>query len=257
MITNIVESTTPRGNYLASLLMLQDRGFTPRTMIDVGAAEGGFFLARARARLFPQARHFFVDAMAENEPLYRKFAKFHAGYEIAALAGAEGTVNLRIDPEFYNTHIDSLQPQTRYEQVRAVPMTTLDALVARHKLEPPFAIKIDVQGAELDVLRGALRTLSDAIVVTTEIQILGSRDTLVELLGFMHGNAWALYDLTDQAYYPSDGTMYQCYTTFIPRSKDFRGTLEWATDEQKKLVAEEFRKRRAELTHEIDELLRG
>jgi len=46
-----------------SLRLLQDRVFEAKTLIDIGAAEGAFFLVRASEQLFPSARHFFVDAM--------------------------------------------------------------------------------------------------------------------------------------------------------------------------------------------------
>jgi FkbM family methyltransferase len=39
-----------------------------------------------------------------------------------------------------------------------VPVTTIDDFCARHSLEPDF-IKVDVEGAELDVLRGARETI--------------------------------------------------------------------------------------------------
>ena len=51
---------------------------------------------------------------------------------------------LRIDPDFYNTHVEHLQPATDYTGSRRVPVSTLDSVVARHALQPPFAIKLDV-----------------------------------------------------------------------------------------------------------------
>jgi FkbM family methyltransferase len=130
-----------------SLLMLQERGFTADTIIDIGAAEGVFFLLRHEPKLFPKARHFFIDAMQENEATYQKLAsRFDTGYEITALSCLEGEVMLRIDPDFYNTHIDHLQPGSSYAATRRVPVTTLDRVVARHTLRPPFVLKLDVQG---------------------------------------------------------------------------------------------------------------
>jgi FkbM family methyltransferase len=240
-----------------SLRLLQDRGFEARTVIDIGAAEGAFFLVRAREQLFASARHFFVDAMRENEEVYRKVAeRFQAGYEIAALSCMEGEVSMRIDPDFYNTHIDHLQPGSKYGTVRRVPVCTLDSLVARHELEPPFVIKLDVQGGELDVLRGAVHTLEDAVILTTEIQIFTERDTLVELLSFMQGSGWALYDLTDLGHYPSDATLYQCYATFIPRSMDFRKGAPWCLPDQERIALEQLRARRVGVIQAIDELVR-
>lgn len=246
-----------RTSYPVSLRLLQDRGFEVNTIIDIGAAEGAFFLVRAREQLFPSARHFFVDAMQENEEVYRQVAeRFQAGYEITALSCMEGEVSLRIDPNFYNTHIDRLQPDTNYVERRRVPVCTLDALVARHELAPPFALKLDVQGGELDVLRGALGTLEDAVIVTTEIQIFTERDTLVELLSFMQGAGWALYDITDLGHYPSDGTLYQCYATFIPRAMDFRKGTAWVLPEQEKAAFDQLRARRKGVIQSLEELAR-
>jgi FkbM family methyltransferase len=245
-----------RGSFLASMHLLQQRGFKAATYIDVGAAEGVFFLVRRQNDLLPEARHFFIDAMQENEDVYRKLAaKFGCGYEIAAMSCMEGQVSLRIDPTFYNSHIDHLQPATTYASTRQVPMSTLDSVVKRHGLQAPFALKLDVQGGELDALRGATRTLEQAVMVTAEIQIFSERDTLVELLAFMQGRGWALYDISDLAYYPSDGTFYQCYATFIPSRMDFRKGAPWILPEQEQAVLGSLRERRALNLQAVDELI--
>jgi FkbM family methyltransferase len=244
-----------RANNVMSLFLLQEHGFTANTVIDIGAAEGAFFVFRHRAGLFPTARHFFVDAMQENEPGYRKLAtKFNADYEITALSCMDGEVVMRIDPDFYNTHVDHLQPATSYEMSRRVPVCTLDRLVERRDLEPPYVLKLDVQGGELDVLRGALRTLDEAVIVTSEIQIFPGRDSLTDLLSFMQGMGWALYDITNLAYYPSDSTFYQCYATFIPKSMDFRKNSTWCAPEQLGEVMKGLQERRASSLRAIDEL---
>lgn len=245
-----------RANFLTTQFLLAQRGFQVQTVIDVGAAEGIYFLGLRHAGLFQTARHFFVDAMVENEEIYRRIgAKFATGYEITALSCMEGEVAMRIDPDFYNTHIGGVQPAGKYEKTRRVPVSTMDSLVARHKLRAPFMIKLDVQGAELDVLRGALATLQEAVIVTAEIQIFPERDGLVELLALMNGNGWALLDLTDLAYGPADGTFYQCYATFIPKSMDFRAGWTWCLPEQEAGILEQLRERRAFNIRAIETLL--
>lgn len=47
---------------------------------------------------------------------------------------------------------------------------TVDALVAERNLPLPDLIKMDVQGAELDVLRGAANTLQHAKDIILELQ---------------------------------------------------------------------------------------
>ena len=52
-----------------------------------------------------------------------------------------------------------------------VPVMTLDALVSELDLKPPFLIKMDVQGAEAKVLRGARRVLTETLAIISEADI--------------------------------------------------------------------------------------
>lgn len=246
-----------RPSHLNSLQLLGLRGFAPRTVIDAGAAEAGFFVLSRKNSLFPAARHFFIDAMVENEDTYRRItARFGGGFEITALSCVEGTADLRIDPNFYNTHLEGAQPAATYAESRRVRLSTLDSVVRRHRLEGPFLLKLDVQGSELDVLRGSLATLDEAIIVVSEVQIFSARDSLVELLAFMQGRGWTLFDLTDLAYYRTDLTLYQCYAVFIPKAIDFRGESRWCEPEDLDRMLAALRARRTAFLEEIDALLR-
>ena len=60
----------------------------------------------------------------------------------------------------------------------------------------------------------------------------------------MQSRGWVPYDLTDQAYYPSDSTMFQLYVTFIPRSMDTRSSIAWCLPEQEAQVMDGLRERR-------------
>jgi FkbM family methyltransferase len=247
----------PRVTFPASMVLLQSRGFRPATFIDVGAAEGAFFLGRRELGVFPGARHFFVDAMRENEAVYRRLGeRFGTGYEIAAVSGAEGLATMQIDPGFYDTQPAGPGFEPKYDERREVPMTTLDSLVARHGLAAPFALKLDVQGAELDALRGATRALEQSICVTAEIRLFGQRDTLVDLLAFMKAAGWSLFDITDLGHSPASHSLVECYTTFIPARLDFRGGEPWALPEQLADIRERLRRRRAANLEAMDEVVR-
>jgi FkbM family methyltransferase len=72
-----------------------------------------------------------------------------------ALSDAEGTARFDLGEESSMGHLSD-------RGTLEVRTTTLDAVVARGELRPPDVLKIDVEGAEARVLRGAARTLATA-----------------------------------------------------------------------------------------------
>jgi FkbM family methyltransferase len=57
-----------------------------------------------------------------------------------------------------------------------VPAVAIDDSLARYHLRPPTVMKIDVEGAEIDVLRGCLSTLKEhRPTILVEVHCLGSR----------------------------------------------------------------------------------
>ena len=70
---------------------------------------------------------------------------------------------------------------------------TLDGLLAREGLaDGPFGlIKLDVQGAELTVLRGAARALSQAEVLFMELPLVSARKRTRACNMSMHMRTWA------------------------------------------------------------------
>jgi hypothetical protein len=54
---------------------------------------------------------------------------------------------------------------------RSVPVVTLDDLARERSLVAPFGLKLDTEGFELEVLRGARRFLEDTLFVVAEVSI--------------------------------------------------------------------------------------
>jgi hypothetical protein len=70
---------------------------------------------------------------------------------------------------------------------------TLDSVVKERAFPPPDMIKIDVQGAELDIVRGATEALSSANVLIVEMQCVNYNDgapLVDETLPFIESLGW-------------------------------------------------------------------
>ncbi len=144
-----------------------------RTVIDVGAAHG----TKPLYRRFPDADLILVDPLKENEPDLQRWCEGRRGsVHITALGSSEGTLPLQID-RLGLTRTSALtrtalteRAEPDYEN-RKVPMTTLDALLADRPAEDPLGLKIDTEGYELEVLKGAEKTLTRCSWVITETSI--------------------------------------------------------------------------------------
>lgn len=151
---------------------LRELGFVPDLVIDVGAHEGHWTMAARR--YFPAARFLMIEAQREKEPSLRKVAQAAPGkIECAfALLGPEP----REEVEFYlaDTGSSLYQEQTSFgRQMTNLPMTTLDAVAGKAMADSgPLLLKLDVQGAELDVLAGGAAVLDRAEVVILEASIV-------------------------------------------------------------------------------------
>ncbi len=96
-----------------------------------------------------------------------------------------------------------------------VPATTLDALRRELTLRPPFLLKLDVQGAEREVLLGAADVLKDTHVVICEADIDDFEIINTELVR----NNFVLYDLTTLSRV-QDGTLGWFYPVYVNRRLD-------------------------------------
>jgi FkbM family methyltransferase len=154
-----------------ALLRLKALGFQPATIYDIGAYRGGW--TRLASEVFPDAAFILFEANADNAPHLAGLRHF-----TVALSGGDGEKPLYLPREGDATGT-SLYRETsaHYEAgnllVRTVATARLDTLVAAERLPPADLIKIDVQGAELDVIAGAKTALSRCEALIAELSFAG------------------------------------------------------------------------------------
>ncbi|KRB85622.1 hypothetical protein ASE00_02195 [Sphingomonas sp. Root710] len=177
---------TVANDQLAARLVtrLAERG---ESFVDVGAHIGSV-IAEAR-RHAPGAAIVAVEPIPEKADRLR--AKFpYARVESCALAEREGTASFFVDPD--RPGYSSLaRGEGRVREIE-VPVRTLDALIGDGRAD---IVKIDVEGGELGVLRGA-----EAVLATRRPVILfesGPEEVLghgkAGMWDFLHARDYALF----------------------------------------------------------------
>lgn len=172
-------------------------------VIDVGANVGQFGQALRAAGW--SGRIVSFEPQSEPAVALRKAADRDGNWETHRLAlGAEpGVVSLKIasiHPRSSVLPISALHhellPDTSYIKTEEVPCERLDdALQERVAPGDVLALKLDVQGYELHVLRGALRTLERAQLIELEMSLIDLYDgqpTAAELVRFLDDQGFEL-----------------------------------------------------------------
>lgn len=147
-------------------------GLEPATIFDIGVHSGTPELYAA----FPETYYVLVDPLKENERHLKKILTQYRGEYLLEAAGATmGAATIYVEPSLVGR--SSLLERTRFTttgsdlEERSIPVTTLDEIVAKRGLSGPFGIKIDTEGFELEVIRGAQRTLRDSQFVIAEVSV--------------------------------------------------------------------------------------
>ena len=231
-----------------SLQQVRQAGFVPATVIDVGAAFGSF--SRTCHSVFPQAKYLLIEPLEEYLPSLTKVVRGIPGasYEIAAAAAAEQSVSLNVHYDLVGSSLyrESEEGTDVNGVMRHVRAITLDHLVLERNVPPPYLIKIDVQGAELDVLAGGEKTLHGAEYVLLEVslfQFFQDGPAIGDVVAYMKARGFVPYDIQGLQYRPLDRALSQVDMAFVKESGPLRKFHHYATAEQRRKQNRQFRAR--------------
>ncbi|HEY9848968.1 MAG TPA: FkbM family methyltransferase [Leptolyngbyaceae cyanobacterium] len=232
-----VTDSVNRQTLLGSLQNIKKLGFEPKTVIDVGAAAGTFQLYET----FPNAKHILIEPLEENKPYLEKIVSQYKDceYLIAVATKTPGTAVLNVHPDLEGS---SLYLECEDSNVngspRTVPAIALDDICLDRNYQSPYLIKIDVQGAELDVLAGATEILKQTEYVILEVvlfEFFKNGPQFYDTIDFMKQRGFVVYDILDYWYRPLDNAMSQVDIAFVKESGQFRKYHFYATKEQREV----------------------
>lgn len=202
-------------------------GYSPGTIIDVGVADGTFDLYSA----FPTAKFLLIEPLTEFEPALRWISsRYDAHYELVAAGATDGQGCIHVGPSVAEKHGASLALGNRVYSgwgLRPVSVRRLDQLVTEKQFPGPFMLKIDTQGTELDVLRGAEQILAQIDIVILEVSFYNfsqrqGQPLVDEVLAFMADRDFFPYDVLGGYNRPLDDALAQIDIAFVKRDGPFR-----------------------------------
>lgn len=203
-------------NTFQRLTTLRHLGFCPATICDIGASDGRW--SRRCLEVFPEARYFCVEPLDENQPQLAQFSAEYSNvrYWSGCLGAKAGIVILNVDGA--GSSILRGHTGNPYGIQREVQLDTLDNLILREICPPPELLKLDVQGYELEVLKGAERALTKAQAIIAEVSFFPFQHGMPvfhELVGELAKYDFVVSDILSLSLRPLDGQAGQSDLLFL------------------------------------------
>jgi FkbM family methyltransferase len=213
------------------LAAIKRLGFSPDVILDVGASDGRW--TRSCLQVFPAARYICIEPLTENEPGLRALCSRspNVAYRLCSVGAQMGQMTLNVDgagSSVLRGHWDN-----PYGEQRQVMMETLDHLLDEGWLLPPCLVKLDVQGYELEVLKGAERVLPivEAVIVETSFfSFQSGMPVFHQIVEFMEERDLVCYDVLGLFPRPLDGALAQAHWLFVKKDSSLRANHQWDVD---------------------------
>ena len=210
--TNSIRGWSP--GYLRSLSSAE-------IIIDIGAGNGTPDLYKA----FHERKFVLFEPLIEYRHTLERWAEtLDCSIHFQALGNTDGETVITIDPR--RMTMSSLVERSKLTESdskgaqRRVKISKLDSIIdGFSKPSNTLVIKIDVEGFELEVLKGAKETLkrTDLVIVESSIaELYVNNPNYFDVLCFMHEQGFRLLDILDLAYYKDWPGLMWADLAFVP-----------------------------------------
>ena len=204
-------------------------GFQPTQIFDVGAYQGEF--SQCCLSIWPNTKVACFEALEDKVLQLQHLASRHSTIQVfPGLLGAEAHEQVPL-------HQAETASSVMVEQISQFPVTfhsmrTVDSIVQEHfGGHSPDFLKLDVQGYELEVLKGAEKSLPKMQVILAEINLLDIHQNvplLADVIAWLNDHDWVAYDICGLTRRPLDQALWQADFIFVPRNSPLRSDKRWA-----------------------------
>ena len=202
---------------------LKKEGFRPKNILDIGAEKGTWSLAALK--FFPDSKYTLIEPIAYNQlnRLKKRFEVFNI-----ILNDYDGEVDWY---EMKNTG-DSIKKERTNHFTNCVaekkPCKKLDTLIEKNKRVFDL-VKIDVQGAEIEVLEGGKETFKETTFIILELPFMGQYNSntknLFEHIKKLDDMGFVPYDIVDQHRH-QETLLFQVDMCFIKKTSEIQDRID-------------------------------
>ncbi|QUS59313.1 FkbM family methyltransferase [Synechocystis sp. PCC 7338] len=196
------------------------------TVIDIGASNGCW--SATAKKYFSTAFYHLIEAnpchAQSLENLKTKWKNYD--YTLAAAGDTVGEIYFNGSDPFGGLASHTQSDDTNLK----VPVVTIDSIVEKHRLNPPYLLKLDTHGFEVPIFEGAEKTLENTsliIVETYNFDINPQSLRFPQMCQFLEKKGFRCIDICDPLFRNQDKALWQFDLFFIPTSSQYFQDNSW------------------------------
>src|SRR3989337_1943755 len=202
--------------------VLKKLGFSPDFIVDAGAYKGGW--TQQVLKIYPESTFLMIEAQsskaADLNVLTEQFKNVHLENILLGDSERENVTFFEMETgsSIYHENTSNKRSETLLE------MKTLDSITAKYKIKGDCFLKMDVQGAEIDILKGAEKFLNLTEFILLEVSTLDYNENspdFAQVIQYLHKIGFLLFDICDE-HRTDENVLFQVDLIFVKSSSRFR-----------------------------------
>jgi FkbM family methyltransferase len=181
---------------------------------------------------FKDAKYYLIDPVPQALPYMQRWAtKLNASIHNIGLGETDSVMSIDVRKEINGSSLFREVGGDPDSQSALVPVKRFDSVFSAEQMVRPCVLKIDVQSAELIVLRGVgelIRNI-DLIIVETRLintQVGGAH--LFEVLDYLRSHNFTMYDVCGMSRRPLDSALTEMDVIFCPSDSFLLKDKRWS-----------------------------
>ena len=181
--------------------ILQRFNFNPKHIVDIGANHGSW--TREALKYFPDAYYTLLEPQHWLKKSFDDILDSNPKVQFHAVGAGEkeGSFQFTIvdrDDSCSFRYTKEEAEAAGFEQIE-IPVVTLNQLLKDSALPNPDIIKIDAEGLDIEVLKGASNYFGKTEIFMVEAGVVNKSfdNSFLKLINFMDENGYRLFEITD------------------------------------------------------------
>ena len=228
----IPDMNRPIGDFNLLFKELRRKGLICNFILDVGAHSSEWI--RTAMKAYPEATVYLIEPLEEMEDKLKQFCRDFpkSKYFLNGAGAKEENLLLTLSGvleganflENKSNHLRSVNKQ------REVKIITIDSLIEKKEIEIPDMVKLDIQGFELEALKGASLLFGKTEVFILEVsffEFIKGTPIFSDVIRFMSDRGYEAYDFPSFLRRPFDNALGQIDICFVKRNGYLRSSDDW------------------------------